>query len=246
MNFGCPVPKVTRRGGGAALPYKRRLFGQIVAAAVRATEGTPIPVTVSAPHRHRRRPPHPPRCRPDRRAGGRGGRRTTRPHRRPALFRRRRLEPDRPAQGRRHHDPGAGERRYLRGRGRVRHDRRHRMRRRGDRPRPPGPALVVRRAVGSLRRYAPARTTHPRRGGRHHPAARRTSPNTSARTRRCAIRKHIAWYLHGLPAGSDLRRALALVRTCDELDRLLYSWIGTSRSRRPPTGHGDGKVPPGL
>ena len=46
MNFGCPVPKVTRRGGGAALPYKRRLFGQIVAAAVRATEGTPVPVTV--------------------------------------------------------------------------------------------------------------------------------------------------------------------------------------------------------
>lgn len=46
MNFGCPVPKVTRRGGGSALPYKRRLFGNIVAAAVRATEGTSIPVTV--------------------------------------------------------------------------------------------------------------------------------------------------------------------------------------------------------
>ena len=46
MNFGCPVPKITRRGGGAALPYKRRLFGNIVAAAVKATEGTDIPVTV--------------------------------------------------------------------------------------------------------------------------------------------------------------------------------------------------------
>ncbi|BBY40842.1 putative tRNA-dihydrouridine synthase [Mycobacterium mantenii] len=46
MNFGCPVPKVTKRGGGSALPYKRRLFGQIVAAAVRGTEGTQIPVTV--------------------------------------------------------------------------------------------------------------------------------------------------------------------------------------------------------
>jgi nifR3 family TIM-barrel protein len=46
MNFGCPVPKVTRRGGGAALPYKRKLFAQIVAAAVRATAGTNIPVTV--------------------------------------------------------------------------------------------------------------------------------------------------------------------------------------------------------
>lgn len=46
LNFGCPVPKVTRRGGGAALPYKRKLFGQIVSAAVRATEGTEVPVTV--------------------------------------------------------------------------------------------------------------------------------------------------------------------------------------------------------
>lgn len=46
MNFGCPVPKVTKRGGGAALPYKRRLFGQIVAAAVRATAGSQVPVTV--------------------------------------------------------------------------------------------------------------------------------------------------------------------------------------------------------
>src|SRR4029078_8249672 len=46
MNFGCPVPKVTKRGGGAALPFKRRLFGQIVAAAVRATEGSNIPGTV--------------------------------------------------------------------------------------------------------------------------------------------------------------------------------------------------------
>lgn len=46
MNFGCPVPKVTRLGGGSALPYKRRLFGKIVAAAVRGTAGTDIPVTV--------------------------------------------------------------------------------------------------------------------------------------------------------------------------------------------------------
>ncbi|WP_168167699.1 tRNA dihydrouridine synthase DusB [Corynebacterium sp. HMSC074A01] len=46
MNFGCPVPKVTRKGGGSAIPYKRRLFGNIVAAAVRAAEGSCIPITV--------------------------------------------------------------------------------------------------------------------------------------------------------------------------------------------------------
>jgi nifR3 family TIM-barrel protein len=46
MNFGCPVPRVTRKGGGAALPYKRKLFGQIVSAAVEAAAPAGIPVTV--------------------------------------------------------------------------------------------------------------------------------------------------------------------------------------------------------
>ncbi len=44
LNFGCPVPKVTRRGGGCALPYHRVLFRNIVHAAVR-NAGT-LPVTV--------------------------------------------------------------------------------------------------------------------------------------------------------------------------------------------------------
>ena len=45
LNFGCPVPKVTRRGGGAALPYKRALFGRIVSSAVEAAAGR-VPVTI--------------------------------------------------------------------------------------------------------------------------------------------------------------------------------------------------------
>ena len=44
LNFGCPVPKVTRKGGGAALPWKSDLFSSIVTAAVRAAGE--IPVTV--------------------------------------------------------------------------------------------------------------------------------------------------------------------------------------------------------
>lgn len=44
LNFGCPVPKVTRKGGGAALPYKQDLFSAIVSSAVRAAGD--IPVTV--------------------------------------------------------------------------------------------------------------------------------------------------------------------------------------------------------
>ena len=44
LNFGCPMPKVTRRGGGAALPLKPRLFAAIVSAVVDAAGN--IPVTV--------------------------------------------------------------------------------------------------------------------------------------------------------------------------------------------------------
>ncbi len=46
MNFGCPVPKVTRKGGGAALPFKRKLFSAIVQGAVEAAKPFGIPVTV--------------------------------------------------------------------------------------------------------------------------------------------------------------------------------------------------------
>jgi len=44
LNFGCPVRKVTRRGGGAAIPLKPRLLANIVRAAVRGA-GT-VPVTI--------------------------------------------------------------------------------------------------------------------------------------------------------------------------------------------------------
>jgi nifR3 family TIM-barrel protein len=46
LNFGCPVPKVTRKGGGAALPYKRKLFAAIVEAAVKNASKYGIPITV--------------------------------------------------------------------------------------------------------------------------------------------------------------------------------------------------------
>jgi len=46
LNFGCPVPKVTRKGGGAALPWRWRLFERIVRAAVDAAAPAGVPVTV--------------------------------------------------------------------------------------------------------------------------------------------------------------------------------------------------------
>lgn len=45
LNMGCPVPKVTRKGGGSALPWKRDLFRDILVSAVKNAKGK-VPVTV--------------------------------------------------------------------------------------------------------------------------------------------------------------------------------------------------------
>lgn len=44
LNFGCPVPKVTRKGGGAALPWKLDLFRELVTKTVRAAGDVPVTV----------------------------------------------------------------------------------------------------------------------------------------------------------------------------------------------------------
>ena len=46
LNFGCPVPKVTRKGGGAALPYKRDRLESILVQVVRAADRHGVPVTI--------------------------------------------------------------------------------------------------------------------------------------------------------------------------------------------------------
>jgi len=46
LNFGCPVPKVTRKGGGGALPWKRGLLGEILEHAVAAAMPYDVPVTM--------------------------------------------------------------------------------------------------------------------------------------------------------------------------------------------------------
>jgi nifR3 family TIM-barrel protein len=46
MNFGCPVPKVTRHGGGSAIPVKRRLLARLVRAAVAGAGEVPVTIKV--------------------------------------------------------------------------------------------------------------------------------------------------------------------------------------------------------
>ena len=222
MNFGCPVPKVTRRGGGAALPYKRRLFGQIVAAAVRATEGTEIPVTVKfrigiddAHHTH--------------------------------LDAGRIAEQEGAAAVALHARTAA--QRYS---GSADWDQISRLKEsvtsipvlgNGD-IFEPDDALAMMAATGCDgvvigrgclgRPWLFAELSAAFTGGpaptpptlgevadiiRRHGALLTAHFGEDKGMR--DIRKHVAWYLHGFPAGSDLRRALALVATLDELDRLL-------------------------
>src|SRR5262249_12005267 len=46
LNFGCPVPKVTRHGGGSAIPARPRLMARLIAATVRGAGGVPVTVKV--------------------------------------------------------------------------------------------------------------------------------------------------------------------------------------------------------
>lgn len=56
LNFGCPVPKVTRRGGGSALPWKTDIFTELLQRVVAVCEPAGTPVTakirVGIDHNH--------------------------------------------------------------------------------------------------------------------------------------------------------------------------------------------------
>ena len=222
MNFGCPVPKVTRRGGGAALPYKRRLFGKIVAAAVRAAEGTPVPVTVKfrvgideAHHTHLDAG----------RIAEQEGAAAVALHARTAAQR----YSGAADWGRIGELKAAVTTIPVLGNGDIFES---------------GDALAMMAQTGcdgvvigrgclgrpwlfgelSAAFSGSPAPTPPGLGEvadiiRRHGAllAAHFGEDKGMRD----IRKHIAWYLHGFPAGADLRRGLALVRSLDELDRLL-------------------------
>jgi nifR3 family TIM-barrel protein len=222
MNFGCPVPKVTRRGGGAALPFKRRLFGQIVAAAVDGTEGTDIPVTVKfrigiddAHHTH---------LDAGRIAEAEGAAAVALHARTAAQRYSGNADWEQIAQLKQHVNTipvlgngdifdasdaltmmaATGCDGVVIGRGCL------------GRPwlfaelsaaftgSPPPIPPTLGEVADIIRRHGTLLATH-------------FGEDKGMRD----IRKHIGWYLHGFPAGSELRRALALVKTLDELDFLL-------------------------
>ena len=87
LNFGCPVPKVTRKGGGAALPWKRRLLARDPRGDGRRCRPVRRPGHDEDADRDRRRPPDVSRGRPDRAGDRRRRDRAARAHRRSALLR---------------------------------------------------------------------------------------------------------------------------------------------------------------
>ena len=222
MNFGCPVPKVTKRGGGAALPFKRRLFGRIVAAAVRATQGSGIPVTVK--FRIGIDDEHRTHLDAGRIAEAEGAAAVALHARTAAQRYSGAADWEQIAQLKQHvrsipvlgngdiYEPSdaltmmasTGCDGVVIGRGCL-----------GrpwlfaelsaaftGHPSPPPPTLGE--VADIMRRHARLLTAH-------------FGEDKGMRD----IRKHIAWYLHGFPAGSALRRALATVKTLDEFDSLL-------------------------
>ena len=114
LNFGCPVPKVTRKGGGGALPWKRKLLGEILEHAVAAAAPYDVPVTMKT--RKGIDEDHLTYLDAGRIAqeAGLRGDRAARADRGAGLLRRRRLGGDRPA-GRARRHPGARQRRHLGG-----------------------------------------------------------------------------------------------------------------------------------
>ena len=160
LNFGCPVPKVTRKGGGGALPWKRGLLGEILEHAVAAAAPYDVPVTMKT--RKGIDDDHLTYLDAGRIAQETGcaaialhGRTVAQAYSGAADW----DAIARAGRARRH--PGARQRRHLGGRRRAADGRADRCRGRRRRPRLPGPAVAVPRPGRGVRR----------RAGRH--AARR-------------------------------------------------------------------------
>jgi nifR3 family TIM-barrel protein len=220
LNFGCPVAKVTRKGGGAALPVHRALFREIVRAAVRGAGDVPVTVKMrigvddrlttyldagrvardegaAAVALHARTA--------EQHYSGRADWR--------AIAELRAALPDVPVLGNGDIWQAADARRMMRetgcdgvvvGRGCLGRPWLFAdlARAFAGRPVPPAPTLAM--ATGVLRSHTEL-------------LAEWLGPQVAVRD----VRKHVGWYLQGYPVGGDVRRRLTTTSTVDELDEAL-------------------------
>ena len=247
LNFGCPAAKVTRRGGGAAVPAKPELLRAILRAAVGAAAPYGVPVTAKFRMglfddwlTHLRTGEV---CAEEGVAAIALHARTVEQH----YSGEARWEAIARAQAARRFDPGARQRRHLGGRRRRADDGRHRVRRRRDRSGLPRTPVAVRRpgarAVGRpgaasrpLGDVVEVMLEHARLLVEHmgEPHAMRD------------FRKHTGWYLSGYPVGPDVRRRASHVATFVQLEELLGELDPATRvvdgGERIKRGHTNGPI----
>jgi nifR3 family TIM-barrel protein len=251
LNFGCPVPKVTRAGGGAALPWKTGLFREIVGRAVEAAGAFGIPVTVKmrigldADH---------PTFLDAADAAARLGVAAIALHARTAAER---------YSGRAHWDAIAQLKREVTGvpilgNGDIwsAEDAVAMMEQtscdgvvigRGCQGRPWLFADLAAALAGSERRVRPTLGEVSAIVHRHAELTIRHLGDEAHALR--TMRHHLPWYLRGYPVGGEARRELGLVATLDGLDRLLAGldasapWPGAAEG---PRGRAGGPQPPAL
>ena len=234
LNFGCPAPKVTRHGGGAAVPARPRLFASVVARRGAGAAG-PVPVTVKMRIG----------LDDDRvtfldagRLAADAGAAAVALHARTAEQRysgRARWSAIEELVEALPGTPGARQRRHLdRGR-RRRHGRAHRLRRRRGRAGLPRPPVVLRPARRRVRRAAGATRAAARRGrGDAAEHARLLVEAIDENRGLRMMRKHLAWYLTGFPVGPG--RPQAAHRRCPPSPSSTMRWpTSTPPSPSPPT-----------
>ena len=242
MNFGCPVPKVTRKGGGAAIPLKPKLLAGTSFVRQSRNAGS-IPVTIKF------------------RIGVNdnlltfltAGRLAEEEgcaavglacaHGRAALSRPRRLGCDREPQAI-GEDSGARQRRHLGSGRRASHDASDRLRRRDCRARMPRTSLAV-SAISPMSLTAGRPSNPPDFGEvleimfRH---ARMMADWFGERLGLVSFRRHASWYTKGFRMTSELRAGMMRVESMEDLNGSLKAQNANNRSRRRPCASSAARV----
>ena len=215
INFGCPAAKVTRKGGGAAVPAKPNLLRAILRVGRRGCVAARRAGDREVPQGSVRRVADLHLDRPHRGRRGRRRDRAARPHGRAALRRLGRLERDRRAEGGGARDPGARQRRHLGGGRCGGDDAPDRLRRRRHRSRLPRPAVAVPRSGRRAERAARAAVADAGSGVRGDARPRaRCSSITWAPIWRCATSASTPRGTSpAIPVGGEVRRLFATVST---------------------------------